>query len=315
MSIKKIIVPILFFSVLFSIETYGADIHPPDDWAYFHERGMKQFNARMYKDSHDSMVKALRLNPQSYESANILAEIAVIDKNREHAIDYFKQSLGINDNQSGAHNSLGLLLEYFGNNEEAFLHFKRSHEIDTGNLQGMINLSRHYRKRGEKGEADRLFNLCNESAINSSRPLVEDGKLLTKTRPSEAAALYRKAIELNPAHIDAYIALADLYRQEQQYEKAAETIENLKRINTDYAPAYFYLGNIYYNNPLRWNTRKYRITLAIKNIEEGLRLDPGSEDNWFHLAEIYRHIGNRDRAMELEKRGVELMKKGEQANQ
>ncbi len=315
MSIKKIFVPLLFFCIFFSQESYSADIHPPDDWRFFHERGMRQYNAGMYKDSHDSMMKALRRNPRSYESANILAEIFLFEKNRHRAIEYYEISLNIKDEQPSAHNRLGELLEFFGKHDDAYNHFKRGYELDRGNLDVTLNYSRYLRRRGEKIEADRLFNLCYNSGLETGRPLVERGKSIQKLRPMEAESLFLKAIEVSPAYREAFLSLADLYRQEKEYEKAASIIEKLKLTNTDFAPAYFYLGNIYYNNRLRGNTRKYWITMAIKNIEEGLKLDPENEDNLFHLAEIYRHIGERDKAVELEKRAVAVMKKREQATE
>jgi len=315
MSIKKNIMPILFFSILFFTELHGTDIHPPDDWSFFYKRGVKQFHAKMYNDSHDSLVKALKRNPLSYESANYLAEIFLIQKNRHKAMEHYELSLGINDSQPVIHNRLGELLEYFGNHDDAYTHFKKGYELDSGNLHVMLNFSRYLRRRGEKSEADRLFKLCYDSGIKEGKPLLEKGRSIQKLRPMEAESLFFKAIEVSPAYREAFHALGDLYRQEKEYKKAATIIEKLKITNTDYAPAYFYLGNIYYNNRLRGNTRKYWIELAIRNIEEGLRLDPENEDNLFHLAEIYRHIGNRERAAELEQRGVAVIKKREQATQ
>jgi len=315
MSIKNFFVPLLFFCILFLHEIYGADIHPPDDWSFFHERGVRQYNAKMYKDSHDSMMKALRLNPRSYESANILAEIYLLEKNRHRAIEYYEMSLRINDEQPAVHNRFGELLEFFGKHDDAYKHFRRGYELDSGNLNVTLNYSRYLRRHGEKGEADRLFTLCYDSGLEAGRPLLEKGKSIQKLRPMETESLFLKAIEVSPAYREAFVALGDLYRQERSYEKAAAIIEKLKITNTDYAPAYFYLGNIYYNNRLRGNTRKYWLNLAIKNIEDGLKLDPENEDNLFHLAEIYRHIGERDKADDLEQRAVAVMKKREQATE
>lgn len=261
------------------------------------------------------MMKALRRNPQSYESANILAEIFLLDKNRHRAIDYYEMSLKIKDEQPSAHNRLGELLEFFGKHDDAYNHFKRGYELDSNSLNVTLNYSRYLRRRGEKSEADRLFNICYNSGLEAGSPLVERGKSIQKLRPMEAESLFLKAIEMSPAYREAFVALAVLYRQEKEYEKSASIIEKLKLTNTDYAPSYFYLGNIYYNNRLKGNTRKYWINLAIKNIEEGLKLDPENEDNLFHLAEIYRHIGERDKAAELENRGVAVMKKREQATE
>jgi Tfp pilus assembly protein PilF len=67
----------------------------------------------MYKTQYDSMMKALRRNPHSFESANILAEIFLLDKNRHRAIEYYEMSLKIKDEQPSAHNRLGELLEFF----------------------------------------------------------------------------------------------------------------------------------------------------------------------------------------------------------
>ncbi len=243
MSIKNFFVPLLFFCVFFSEVSYTADIHPPDDWRFFHERGLRQYNARMYKDSYDSMMKALRRNPHSFESANILAEIFLLDKNRHRAIEYYEMSLKIKDEQPSAHNRLGELLEFFGKHDDAYNHFKRGYELDSNSLNVTLNYSRYLRRRGEKNEADRLFMLCYDSGLEAGRPLVERGKSIQKLRPMEAESLFLKAIEVSPAYREAFLSLADLYRQNKEYEKAASIIEKLKLTNTDFAPAYFYMGN------------------------------------------------------------------------
>ncbi len=315
MSIKNFFVPLLFFCIFFSEASYSADIHPPDDWSFFHERGLRQYNAKMYKDSHDSMMKALRRNPRSYESANILAEIFLLEKNRHRAIEYYELSLKINDEQPSAHNRLGELLEFFGKHDDAYAHFKRGYELDSSSRNVMLNYSRYLRRRGDKNEADRIFMICYNSGLDAGKPLFARGKEIQKLRPAEAESLFQKALDVSPAYTEAYLALGDLYRQEKSYEKAAVIIEKLKLANTDYAPAYFYLGNIYYNNRLNGNIRKFWINLAIKNIEEGLKLDPENEDNLFNLAEIYRHIGERDKAAVMEQRAVAVMKKRAQATE
>jgi len=281
-----------------------------EGWEYFYKRGTVQHREKLYKDAADSMQKALRRKPDLYQAANVLAEIRFIQRDRHAAMEYYELSLSINDSQPGVHNSLGELLEYFVQYDSALEHYMRGHVLDPEDTRIMINIARVLVKTGRVDESFKYYSLCREKGMPRSRPLAEEAERVRLTNPTEAAALYRKAISLNPAHTEAYIGLADCYRQTDENEKAAAALEDLKKLNPRHAVIYIHLGNIYYNYKRRGNTRKYYIDLAIKNYEEAIKLQPGNPDLYFELAAIMEALGEREKADRLLETADRLVREG-----
>ena len=279
----------------------------PYDWSYNFERGKKQFTAGMYNEALDSLKLSFKKNPQSYESANIIARIYLIKKDFYSAENYFLMSLGINDTQPDIHLSVGEIDEYFQRYESAMNHYKKSVSLDPDNPSLLIRLSGILLKSGQTAESEKYFKLAGEKGISRSMPFYTAAMEMKKNNPEAAAKKFIKAIELNPAHIDAYMGLADLYGQFSSYDKAIEVLEKLKSIKPDFTPAYIHLGSIYFDRKTGMKTRKYYISLAVKNYEEAIRLDPSNSDVYFRLAGIYRLMKNMDRAAELETKGSQLL--------
>jgi tetratricopeptide (TPR) repeat protein len=308
MSIKNLIKISFYLLIIFSFR-FSVSAREPYDWSYNFERGRKQYSAKMYNDALVSLKLSLKKNPQSFESANIIAVIYLMKKDFYSAEKYFLMSLEVNDTQPETHIYMGEIDEYFQRDESAMNHYKKSVSLNTDNPKALINLARMYYKKGELSEFEKYFKLSYDKGITQSSSIVIKAAEMKKDNPVEAAEEFKKAIILNPAHIEAYIGLADSYRQIRLYDNAAEVLENLKKIKPDYALTYIYLGNIYYNNKPEMKTRKYFISMAIRNYEKAITLDPGNPDIYFQLADIYKLIKNRDRATELELKGSELLNK------
>ncbi|NLV66664.1 MAG: tetratricopeptide repeat protein [Spirochaetes bacterium] len=309
MSIIKISIFLIFLSCMFAGMVHAQSTHL-EGWEYFYKRGTIQYRERLYKDAADSMIKALRRKGDLYQAANVLAEIKFIQRDRYAAIEYYELSLSVNDSQPGVHNSLGELLEYFAQYDRAIEHYTRGHALDPEDTRIMINLARILVKTGRLDESLKYYNMCREKGMPRSRLLTEEAERIRRTDPAGAAALYRNAISFNPAHTEAYIGLADCYRQTGENEKAAAALEDLKKVNPRHAVIYIQLGNIYYNNRLKGNTRKYYINLAIKNYEEAIKLQPGNPDLYFELAAIMEALGERDRADRLLETADRLTREG-----
>jgi tetratricopeptide (TPR) repeat protein len=307
MSIKNLIKIIFYLVFIFSfnLELSAREEYP---WTYNLEKGRKQYTAKMYNDAFDSMKMALKKNPQSYEAANVLAFISLMKKDMYSAEKYFLISLEINEAQPDIHTSMGKIDEYFQRDDSAMSHYKKSVSLNPENPKALINLARIHYKKGDTPEAEKYFKLCYETGIPQSSKLYDKAEEMRRKNPWSAAAEFKKALEFNPAHIAAYIGLADSYRQTGSYDAAVEVLEELKSSKPDYPLVYIYLGNIYYNNKPDMKRRKYFISQSIKNYEKAIELDPGNPDIYFQLSEIYRLTGNRDRSEELELKGQEMLK-------
>ena len=307
MSIKNLIKKIFYLLILFSLET-GLSAREEYQWTYNLEKGQKQFAAKMYNDAFDSMKMALKKNPRCFDAANILGQISVMNKDMQSAEKYFLISLEINDTQPDIHTSMGNIDEYFQRDDSAMSHYEKSLSISQNNPKALINLTRIHYKKDNIIEGDKYFKTCYELGIKESSEIYNRAEEMRKKNPAGAALEFKKAIEINPAHMAAYIGLADSYRQTGSYDDAAAALEVLKSIKPDYPLTYIYLGNIYYNNRPDMKRRKYFITQSINNYEKAIKLDPGNSDIYFQLAEIYMLTGNTDKSEELELKGQSILK-------
>ncbi len=307
MSIKNLVKNIFYLLIIFSLnsEAFARDEYP---WTYNLEKGKKQFAAKMYNFAYDSMKLALRKNPRSYEAANVLAQISLLKEDMFSAEKYLSISLEINDSQPDIHTTMGGIDEYFQRDDSALSHYIKSISLNPDNPKALINLSRINYKRGNIAEAEKYFKACNDLGVTRSTEIYNKAEEMRKKNPSGAVAEFKKAIEINPAHVAAYIGLADSYRKQGSYDDAAAILEELKRIKPDYPLTYIYLGNIYFNNKPDMKRRKYFIDLSIKNYEKAIMLEPEASDAYLQLSEVYRLIGNRDKSEELELKGREKFK-------
>ena len=200
----------------------------------------------------------------------------------------------------------GELKEFLAAYNEAHRHFLKAAEQDPENLQALINLSRSLYRRGDNSEADKYFTDAYNKGITKSSPLLDKAATLPESRHKEKESLLGEALKINPAHIEAYMALAEIKRETGDYTEAVKILEKLKTVKPDYVPAYMYLGNIYFTRKLPGNTREYFLNLALLNYTRAMELDPGNSEAYFNLASLYRHIGNKEKADEMEKKGLEL---------
>jgi tetratricopeptide (TPR) repeat protein len=264
MSIKNLIKFLFYLFIIAGLQISSTG-REPYDWTYNFEKGKKQFSAKMYNDALDNMNLALKKNTASFESANFIARIYLIKKDFYSAEKYFLMSLEINDNQSDTHQSMGEIDEYFRRDESAMNHYKKSVSLDPENPVYLLSLSRIYYINGRISESEQYYNLAREKGMTQSMPVYAKAMELKRENPELSVQEFHRAIELNPAHLEAYIGLSDAYRQAGFYDQAIDTLEKLKKNKPDFVLAYIHLGNIYYNNKPDMKTRKYYISLAIKN--------------------------------------------------
>ena len=308
MSIKNLIKIIIYILIIFPLKTEGI-ARGEYDWTYNLERGKKQYQAKMYDDAMDNLKLALKKNNKCFEAANIICKIYLIQKDVFSAEEYFAVSLKIDDNQPDIHIAMGEIGELFSRDNSAISHYRKSFSIDSNNTKALIGLARTLYKKGDNAEAEKYFSLCNSVSFAESDRIYNAAEKMRKENPLDAALEFKKAIEINPAHIAAYIGLADSYRALGLYDAAAEIMETLKKNKPDIPLTYIYLGNIYFHNKPDMKRRKYFINLSITNYEKAIKLDGENADIYFQLADIYKQIGNTDRASELIKVGGDLLRR------
>jgi len=102
-------------------------------------------------------------------------------------------------------------------------------------------------------------------------------------KADEAAATYRRALELNPALVAALINLANIHYSRDNLVEAQALYEQAIRIDPDYFEAHFNLGNIHHDLG-RYNEARAAYL-------EALRLNPTYADAHFYLAVTCEKMG------------------------
>ena len=99
----------------------------------------------------------------------------------------------------------------------------------------------------------------------------------------EAAAAYRKALELDPYLVAALINLANIHYGRDELAEAQALYERAISLEPDFFEAHFNLGNIYHDLG--------RFPEAQSCYREALRLNPGYADAHFYLAVTLEKLG------------------------
>jgi tetratricopeptide (TPR) repeat protein len=104
----------------------------------------------------------------------------------------------------------------------------------------------------------------------------------------EAAAAYRKALELDPSLVAALINLANIHYSRDELAEAQALYERAIGLESDFFEAHFNLGNIYHDLG--------RFPEAQGCYREALRLNPFYADTHFYLAVTFEKMGQSQEA-------------------
>lgn len=84
------------------------------------------------------------------------------------------------------------------------------------------------------GGFDYMWNQAGASCPMMPEILTSKGQaLLMMEQPQDAGVSFRKAMDLNPRYVPAYVALADLYRRSNQIDAARELLNYARKIEPD----------------------------------------------------------------------------------
>jgi tetratricopeptide (TPR) repeat protein len=100
---------------------------------------------------------------------------------------------------------------------------------------------------------------------------------------ADAAAAYRRALELDPYLVAALINLANIHYSRDELAEAQALYERAIGLESDFFEAHFNLGNIYHDLG--------RFAEALTCYQEALRLNPYYADTHFYLAVTFEKLG------------------------
>ncbi len=150
------------------------------------------------------------------------------------------------------------------------------------------------------------FEFMQKTDATEEQGLVNEGILLFRSGDMEGAIeLFRRAIEINPEYVHAYVSLGSAQLRIEQYEAAERSFRRAIEFDDENALAYLGLGQTY---KLFGSTDE-----AIRYVERALELDPESADATFTLALIYADESEHEKEFEALTRTVGIDPRHSQA--
>jgi Tfp pilus assembly protein PilF len=178
---------------------------------------------------------------------------------------------------------LGLFVAYKAQNRnaEALESIKKAVEVGPGEFRPSYNLANYYFEHKQYKEALLVLNgMLKKKNLGTPQVYQLRGAVYKELKNYEMAiSNARKALAVDPEHVDAFLLLGESYFRLSKFEQALKYYEKAREILPDTAGVYFNLGTVYYN------LGKY--DRAIVNYRRSLDLRPGNADAHYNLGMIY----------------------------
>ncbi|RMF94771.1 MAG: tetratricopeptide repeat protein [Candidatus Schekmanbacteria bacterium] len=205
---------------------------------------------------------------------------------------------------------------------------------DPENPRFLSTLAEMYKTLDRIKEAIPLYEKAAKFDPKNGRYYFLIGNLYNRIgKPSKAIEFYKKTVQLNPRHFLAHYNLGRFYTLQGDYEKAILEYETALKLRPDHSYSYNNLAYIYMEklndkkkgleylkkavkaSPniafIRKNYASALIDLgkykeAEKEMKEALRLEPNNPKYYTELGNIYKKMGDLEKAQEMWKKSTEI---------
>lgn len=179
-----------------------------------------------YKNAKEEFIEANRIDSENPEALLGLCEIFHHQGRIRHAYQTLKRLNELDPNNSKVHYLLGLTYLQAGKPNKAKEHAIKSLELDSAATENLILFAQAHRGKVESHKAIEFINRISRKVGSITEKSVSIGILYTNLRQTNAAKKeLEEALILDPKSSEAHIALARLYWQNNELEKADSSFQ------------------------------------------------------------------------------------------
>lgn len=284
--------------------------------------------------------KAVALNPGLPGVQVALGRINTTQGNYDLAFAALERALSIDPNDAEANQAMAKVYERQGRLSDAEASFKKAIALDQESLMIRDSYANFLYRQGRYDEAAKLWQSVISVAPDHFGALVNLGSALAQIGDNQAAiTMYERAIAIRPTYM-AYSNLGTEYSNEKRFPEAVEAYKKALEIDDSDSLAWGNLAQVYswmsglesqavetfeyaielaeaarlqqprdtyvHSDLALYYAKTGRSGLAIQRVETALTLSPGSAETLAAAAEVYELIGQRDMAVELALKSIEL---------
>lgn len=204
----------------------------------------------------------------------------------EHAADVAEKKHQVS---STMHSLLGDAYHKKGKLTLAISEYKRSLNINPGNLSSLSALAIVLEEQGNLKEAEVFYRQAIERGSKSYLDYFNLANTFYKLENfGEAVHYYRKAIVMNPGFAGAYYNLGNALGSQDQFEQAETAFKQAISLDGKLPLPHYGLGIIY--------QRQGKNSKAIRELKQALLLNPKLKQAHEFLGKIYNEIGQEQKS-------------------
>jgi eukaryotic-like serine/threonine-protein kinase len=198
-----------------------------------------------------------------------------------------KRAAELNDQLPAVYITLGRIHSGTGLRDLAIQEFHRAQELDHHNAAALLGMADTYAFAGRNQEAEDLYKKASAMRPDADGHYRLGSFYYSQHRFAEAAAQFRRVIELLPDHGTAHTSLGTTLLSLGRENEAEAEFKKSLALAPDYAAA-TNLGVIYYNQK--------RFAEAAEMTEKALQVNDKDYRLWNNLAIAYEWLGQPDKA-------------------
>ena len=236
-----------------------------------------------------------------YNRGNAYADMEQYTK----AIEDYSKAIKINPKHAKSYNNRGHNFQELGKMNKAIKNYKKAIELDPKYKIAYNNLGEIYSNQDQDKQAIKYYNKAVELKPKTGQPLYNRGNAYYDLKNyKNAIEDFSKVIKIHPSYAFVYEKRAKSFKKTQNYDKAIEDYKKVVELNPNDASIYNSIAWIYAtasNKNFRNGEKAVKYAEKARSIKEvGWILDT--------LAAAYAQNGEFSKAVETEKKAIELAK-------
>ncbi len=252
----------------------------PGDAEAHNNLGNVFMDLKRVKDATAQYETAIELSPDYAEARANLGNALLQAEKPDEARACFKKALQTDPKLAEGRIGLGLLAEDSGHADEAYGHFKRAVEANPDSAEAQLAMARAFFARDQFQDAAG----CCHSALEIKETAAAHhllGKALSEmSRWADAESQFRRALELEPDHVEAGYFLAETLLEIGRPQEAMAAFERVLALDPEMAAAVAGVGSC-------WQ-QQGRFEEAEEALRRAVAMDPTLSTAWFALATAKR---------------------------
>ncbi len=206
--------------------------------------------------------------------------------------------------RSMSHYMTGLLLDWYGQNDEAIAEYEKAVTFDPASYIIRLRLGANYVREAEYPKAISQLNKAAELKPQDLQPhyllaLVYSSTQNFKKAAEEYELILKSLSATDPQNVEVFSYLGQLYYSQGEYQKAVEQFKRILVIEPNNAEVMSILGSLYLETEERPE--------AIEMFQKALEIDPEHDGSLNSLGYMYAEDGiHLDKAIELISRALRI---------